>query len=161
MRDGSLLYGDIFRPDLKEKVPVILNIGVYQKDKLWVPPADLEEDANEHMNWETVNPLWWCPRGYAALRIDSRGSGRSPGKSEIFPYWLFPGEAKIERCVPNLPLSREVQRLQALRRALTVYRMAFGHARQEDVLEHLLARVPQERREELCMILQIDLSPPI
>ncbi len=82
MRDGSLLYGDIFRPDTKEKVPIIVNIGVYQKDKLWVPPADLEEAANEHMNWETVNPLWWCPRGYAALRIDSRGSGRSPGKSE-------------------------------------------------------------------------------
>jgi hypothetical protein len=34
---------DVFRPDADEKVPVIMNIGVYQKDKLWVPPADLEE----------------------------------------------------------------------------------------------------------------------
>jgi hypothetical protein len=82
MRDGSILYGDIFRPDTSDKVPVIFNIGVYQKDKLWVPPPDLEEEANEYMNWETVNPLWWCPRGYAAMRVDSRGAGRSPGKSE-------------------------------------------------------------------------------
>ena len=82
MRDGTILYGDLFRPDTTDKVPVIMNIGVYQKDKLWVPPADLEEEANPYMNWETVNPLWWCPRNYACFRVDSRGSGKSPGKSE-------------------------------------------------------------------------------
>jgi predicted acyl esterase len=82
MRDGTLLYADIFRPDTDEKVPAIMNISVYQKDKLWVPPADLEEEANPYMNWETVNPLWWCPREYACVRMDARGAGRSPGKSE-------------------------------------------------------------------------------
>lgn len=86
MRDGSILYADIFRPDTTDKVPVIFNIGPYQKDKLWVPPADLEEPANPHMNWETVNPEWWCPRGYAAMRLDARGAGRSPGKSEPSSY---------------------------------------------------------------------------
>jgi putative CocE/NonD family hydrolase len=86
MRDGTILYADIFRPDTTEKVPVIFNTSVYQKDKLWVPPADLGEDANPYMNWETVNPLWWCPRGYAAMRLDSRGAGRSPGKSEPSSY---------------------------------------------------------------------------
>ncbi|HEY9445876.1 MAG TPA: CocE/NonD family hydrolase [Burkholderiales bacterium] len=86
LRDGTELYADIFRPDTKERVPVILNVSVYQKDKLWVPPADLEEEANPHMNWETVNPLWWCPRGYACVRVDSRGAGRSPGKSEPSSY---------------------------------------------------------------------------
>jgi predicted acyl esterase len=82
MRDGTLLYADVFRPETTEKVPVILNISVYQKDKLWVPPPDLEEKANPYMNWETVNPEWWCPRGYACVRVDARGAGRSPGKSE-------------------------------------------------------------------------------
>ena len=82
MRDGTILYADVFRPDTTDKVPVIFNTSVYQKDKLWVPPADLEEEANPYMNWETVNPLWWCPRGYACVRLDSRGAGRSPGKSE-------------------------------------------------------------------------------
>jgi predicted acyl esterase len=66
MRDGTMLYADIFRPDGgDERFPAVMNISVYQKDKLWVPPEDLEEKANPHMNWETVNPLWWCPRGFA------------------------------------------------------------------------------------------------
>ena len=75
LRDGTILFADLFRPETDEKVPVILNTSVYQKDKLWIPPADLGEEANPHMNWETVNPLWWCPRGYACVRIDSRGAG--------------------------------------------------------------------------------------
>jgi len=86
MRDGTILYADIFRPDTTEKVPVILNVSVYQKDKLWIPPEDLEEKANPYMNWETVNPEWWCPRGYACVRVDTRGSGKSPGKSDPSSY---------------------------------------------------------------------------
>ena len=87
LRDGTILYGDILRPDGGgEKFPVIMNIGPYQKDKVWVPPPDLEEEANPYMNWETANPLWWCPRGYALLRVDTRGSGKSPGQSEPSSY---------------------------------------------------------------------------
>ncbi|MGH9651779.1 MAG: CocE/NonD family hydrolase, partial [Terriglobales bacterium] len=81
------LYGDIFRPDGEaERFPVIMNIGPYMKDKLWVPPPDLEEQPNPYMNWETGNPMWWCPRGYALLRVDTRGSGKSPGKSDPSSY---------------------------------------------------------------------------
>jgi predicted acyl esterase len=87
MRDGTILYGDILRPDSgSERVPVIMNIGPYQKDRVWLPPPDLEEKANPHMNWETGNPMWWCPRGYAMFRVDSRGSGKSPGKSDPSSY---------------------------------------------------------------------------
>jgi len=87
LRDGALLYGDIFRPDGgSERFPVIMTTGPYMKDKLWIVPEDLEEPQNEYMNWETANPLWWCPRGYALLRVDSRGSGKSPGKSEPSSY---------------------------------------------------------------------------
>jgi uncharacterized protein len=87
LRDGAILYADIFRPESgTDRFPAIMNISVYQKDKLWIPPADLEEKANPYMNWETVNPLWWCPRGYACVRIDSRGTGKSPGKSDPSSY---------------------------------------------------------------------------
>ena len=87
LRDGTVLYADIFRPDGgSERFPAIITTGPYMKDKLWVPPPDLEEAANPHMNWETANPLWWCPRGYGLLRVDSRGSGKSPGKSEPSSY---------------------------------------------------------------------------
>ncbi len=87
MRDGTLLSADLFRPDAgEERFPAIMNISVYQKDKLWVPPPDLEEEANPYMNWETANPLWWVPRGYACVRVDSRGTGKSPGRSEPSSY---------------------------------------------------------------------------
>ena len=87
LRDGTLLYGDVFRPDGGgERFPVIMNIGPYMKDRLWVPPPDLEEKPNPYMNWETGNPMWWCPRGYALLRVDTRGSGKSPGKSDPSSY---------------------------------------------------------------------------
>ncbi|MFN7086265.1 MAG: CocE/NonD family hydrolase [Burkholderiales bacterium] len=87
LRDGTILYADIFRPDGgAERFPAIMNISVYQKDKVWIPPADLEEPANPYMNWETANPLWWCPRGYACVRVDSRGTGKSPGRAEPSSY---------------------------------------------------------------------------
>jgi len=82
MRDGARLLADVFRPKDGARVPALLNLGPYQKDKVWIPPATLEEKPNPYMNWETVNPLWWVPRGYAAVRVDGRGSGKSPGQCE-------------------------------------------------------------------------------
>jgi hypothetical protein len=84
LRDGVRLRADIFRPKRAGRYPALINIGAYHKDKVWVPPPDLEEPANPYMNWETVNPLWWVPHGYAAVRVDTRGSGRSPGLTDPF-----------------------------------------------------------------------------
>ena len=109
LRDGGYLCADIFRPDSAEKFPAIANITVYNKDKLWIPPSDLEEEANPYMNWEAANPMWWVPRGYVCVRIDSRGTGKSPGRCEPSSYqesvdfydcieWL----AKQEWCSGNL-----------------------------------------------------------
>jgi hypothetical protein len=47
-------------------------------------------------------------------------------------------------------MSREFDRLAALRNALAVYRLAFGQARQEDVIDHLLTRLGLERAQALC-----------
>src|SRR5262249_29400372 len=82
MRDGTRLRADVFRPKGNARHPVIINIGAYQKDKVWVPPPDLEEGAKPNMNWETVNPLGWVRRGYACVRVDTRGSGKSPGRTD-------------------------------------------------------------------------------
>ncbi len=82
MRDGARLMADVFRPQGEAKVPAILNLGPYQKDKLWVVPDTLEEKPNPYMNWETINPLSWVPQGYAAVRVDGRGSGKSQGQCE-------------------------------------------------------------------------------
>ena len=90
MRDGARLLADVLRPKAGRRVPAIMNLGIYQKDKVWIPPEDLEEKANPHLVWETANPLWWVPRGYALVRVDSRGSGKSPGRTDPWS----PGEAQ-------------------------------------------------------------------
>ncbi len=71
-------------------------------------------------------------------------TGRSVQENDLVPYWLFPGDAKIERHVPALPFSREVERLYELRRTLAIYRMVFGQSRQEDLITYLLAQIPED-----------------
>jgi len=87
-------------------------------------------------------------------------SGRSSDENDLVPYWLFPGDAKIERHVPALPFSREVERLHGLRRSLAIYRMVFGQSRQEDLISYLLAEIPEGERAAIVAELQMDLSPP-
>lgn len=86
--------------------------------------------------------------------------GRSLKENDLVPFWLFPGSAKIERHVPALPFSRDVDRFNELRRALTIYRMVFGQSRQEDLMTYLLSQIPEDKRAEIVAELQIDLSPP-
>jgi hypothetical protein len=86
-------------------------------------------------------------------------TSRSVQENDLVPYWLFPGDAKIERHVPALPFSREVERLSGLRRALAIYRMVFGQSRQEDLIAYLLAQIPEDERARIVAELQIDLSP--
>jgi hypothetical protein len=57
-------------------------------------------------------------------------------------------------------LSRERDRLSALKRSLAAYRMVFGQARQEDLLSYLLARFTEEEVSTYAEILRIDLEPP-
>ena len=85
-RDGTPIAVDVFRPDGDEPVPVIAGISPYGKDLHWperFPLYDLVEQG-EHMVWETPNPDWWVPRGYALVRADTRGTGKSPGVLDLF-----------------------------------------------------------------------------
>ncbi len=97
MDDGVVLRVDVFRPDTKEKVPVVLAGGPYGKGvkyqehykPLWdslvkMHPDILEGSQHRWLTWETVDPEIWVPWGYACVRVDSRGAGRSPGYLDIF-----------------------------------------------------------------------------
>ena len=92
MRDGVVLRADIFRPLGNHKVPVIMSYGPYAKGldfregykSQWARvvaavPEILEGSSNKYQNWELVDPERWVPEGYACVRVDSRGAGRSPG----------------------------------------------------------------------------------
>ncbi len=91
MDDGLELRADIFRPD-EGKHPAILSYGPYGKGLAFQEgyktawqimarenPDALEGSSNRYQNWEVVDPEKWVPEGYACVRVDSRGAGRSPG----------------------------------------------------------------------------------
>lgn len=79
--------------------------------------------------------------------------------SDLIPYWIYEGPVKVERRVPSLPFSREVRRLEWLKRSLTVYRLAFGQPRQEDLLKYLHSLLGTETAAEDFAELQIRLQP--
>ena len=83
------------------------------------------------------------------------------GDGGLVPHWVFTdGDARIQRHSPVLPLSKDADRVIALRRSLAVYRMVFGQPRQDDLLEFILREVPEDRRDSLAEALTVDLSPP-
>jgi len=98
----------------------------------------------------------WAAMFHAAV------AARDTTANDLVPFWVFQAEngAKIERHVPALPLSRDTNRAAMLRRALTLYRMAFGQARQEDLIDYLQQRIPKEAISAVASELRIDLSPP-
>jgi predicted acyl esterase len=97
MDDGLVLRADVYRPPGPGRFPVIVTYGPYGK---WVHFDDLYKDqwrimcaehpdvpagsSNKYQNWEVVDPEKWVPDGYAIVRIDSRGAGRSPGVIDIW-----------------------------------------------------------------------------
>lgn len=56
---------------------------------------------------------------------------------EFAPYWVHPGEHRIERRLLDHPLSRDVLRTQRMLSGLAGYRLVLGQARQDDLLETL------------------------
>lgn len=61
--------------------------------------------------------------------------------SDLTPYWHIPsGTAQIERLVPMMPMSREEARLDEALKILSLYRLAFGQPRQEELLDNLVRR---------------------
>lgn len=88
-------------------------------------------------------------------------SKRPAGATDLHPFWVFPVEngAFIERHVPLLPMSRDVQHFEDLKRSLVAYRMVFGQPRQDDMLTFLLERLPHGAIESVYPDLRIDLEP--
>jgi predicted acyl esterase len=97
MDDGVVLRCDVFRPIAEGKYPVIITYGPYAKwlhfeqlyktcwDKMVAEHPEVPAgSSNRYQNWEVVDPEKWVPDGYACVRVDSRGCGRSPGYVETW-----------------------------------------------------------------------------
>lgn len=71
---------------------------------------------------------------YDAARDQSGALG------EFAPYWIYPGQFKVERELLNFPLSRDAPKAVAVKDDLALYRLALGQPRQEDLLDFLKRR---------------------
>ena len=101
-----------------------------------------------------------CPDDPWKAMFDA-ASAETGGDGGLIPYWIYEGPARVERRVPMLPFSREVRRLEWLKHSLTVYRLAFGQPRQEDLLEYLQCLFGTDTAIEDLAELQIRLEPGI
>ncbi|WP_245434433.1 CocE/NonD family hydrolase [Pseudolabrys taiwanensis] len=97
MDDGLVLRADVFRPVKDGRYPVILTYGPYAKNlafqdgypSAWQRMVDKHPDVtagstNKYQNWEVVDPEKWVPHDYVCVRVDSRGTGCSPGFIDHF-----------------------------------------------------------------------------
>ncbi len=97
MDDGAVLRADVFRPATGGPWPAVMTAGPYGKglafrDGVFAEryqrlvserPEVLDGTSGDHLCWETVDPEHWVPAGYAVVRVDSRGAGRSPGRLDL------------------------------------------------------------------------------
>jgi len=92
--------------------------------------------------------------------FETARKNRPATENDLFPYWISPnGTAKIERHVPALPLSRDAQHYEDLRKTLVLYRMVYGQNRQEDLVEYLTKHCGAEKLAAIQEACRIDLGP--
>ncbi|MGC1465273.1 MAG: CocE/NonD family hydrolase [Pseudolabrys sp.] len=97
MDDGLVLRADVFRPVKDGKYPVILSYGPYAKNlafqdgypSAWERMVTRHPDvtagsSNLYQSWEVADPEKWVPHNYICVRVDSRGTGCSPGFIDHF-----------------------------------------------------------------------------
>jgi uncharacterized protein len=109
MDDGLTLRANVFRPDEPGRVPTLLTCGPYGKDlsfqEGYAPrwrilerdyPDAVAGSSNVHASWELVDPEKWVGFGYAVVRVDSRGAGRSAG---VVDCWSARETTDLAACV--------------------------------------------------------------
>lgn len=71
--------------------------------------------------------------------FEAARNARAADLSDLVPFWVYTteGGALIERHMPMIQLSKDVERAEVLRRSLAVYRMAFGQSRQDNLVHYL------------------------
>jgi hypothetical protein len=97
MSDGVTLRADVYRPTDDGEYPVVMTYGPYGKllhfedgyPDQWERMVEEHPDvpagsSNKYQSWEVVDPEMWVPDGYAVVRVDSRGAGRSPGYLDVW-----------------------------------------------------------------------------
>lgn len=81
--------------------------------------------------------------------------------NDMIPFWHlnYEDRIEIERNVPLLPFSKDINKYKNLIKVLAVYRLTFGQPRQEELVETLKSELTAEEIEIIRKNLTINLSP--
>jgi predicted acyl esterase len=97
VRDGTILRVNVFRPERDGSYPVMMCAHPYGKDRLptrspsgYRPPPQYRMirqpkrvTFSAWTTWESPDPAYWVPRGYAVVNCDLRGFGTSDGRGNL------------------------------------------------------------------------------
>lgn len=104
---------------------------------------------------ELKNDLW-------QQLFDQAVKDRKKEMNDLEPFWILENDQgenyAIERHIPCYPMSRDSNNLKQLKKSLAVYRMAFGQARQEDLVDFIEKNLSDYNIKRL-MEYRIDLAP--
>jgi uncharacterized protein len=92
-RDGTRLMANVFRPPIDQRVPVVMSVTPYGKDKrpdrvgmFLMRAAGVQLGKLDCSNWtgfEAPDPLFWSTAGYAVVQADVRGMHKSEGHASV------------------------------------------------------------------------------
>jgi len=90
LRDGTVIYADVFRPADDEKHPAILCISPYGKEIGGQALDDLPgrvgvplDATSGFERFEGADPAFWVAQGYAVINPDPRGAYMSEGNVNL------------------------------------------------------------------------------
>ncbi|MFI6999304.1 CocE/NonD family hydrolase [Nocardia sp. NPDC050175] len=90
MRDGTILYVDILRPETEARVPVLLAYTPYGKHNTidfqpnLAEGADIDPPLPAGTVFEAPAAAYWVAHGYAVVYADTRGSWGCEGNATYF-----------------------------------------------------------------------------
>ena len=86
LRDGTVIYTDVFRPVGGANLPAIIAWSPYGKeggltllDDFPFRAGVARNAVSELQKWEGPDPAYWCHHGYAVVNPDARGAFSSNG----------------------------------------------------------------------------------
>jgi predicted acyl esterase len=86
LRDGTVIYTDVFRPVGGANLPTVIAWSPYGKEEGLTLLDDFpfragvaKDAVSELQKWEGPDPAYWCQHGYAVVNPDARGAFSSNG----------------------------------------------------------------------------------
>lgn len=83
LADGGQVIVDVYRTPGLTDLPAVISWSPYGKHKSQKDLVALikfeDEELIDTAGFESLQPAWWCPRGYALIAADPRGCWGTPG----------------------------------------------------------------------------------